>query len=93
MLAMALYFARPLFSVTWYYVALAVVLFAFAAYLIAILRHVVHRPQRFSLLALAAVIASSGIWHACQIRVLPVSMRRYKQTNYSHGSKYAQNKS
>lgn len=66
MLAMALYFARPLFSVTWYYVAFAVVLFAFAAYLIAILRHVLHRPQRFSLLALAAVIASSGIWHVNQ---------------------------
>ena len=66
MLAMALYFARPLLATTWYYVAFAVVLFAFAAYLIAILRHVMHRPHRFSLLALSAVIASSGIWHVNQ---------------------------
>ncbi|WP_337077751.1 protein-disulfide reductase DsbD [Acinetobacter pittii] len=66
MLAMAIYFARPLLPLTLYYAGLALILIAMAGYLLAILRHIVHIPYKAAVLVLVCVCAVSGIWHVNQ---------------------------
>lgn len=66
MLAMAVYFARPLLPLTLYYVGLALILIAMAGYLLAILRHILHVPYKAAVLVLVCICAVSGIWHVNQ---------------------------
>lgn len=66
MLAMALYFARPLLPLTLYYAGLALILIAISGYLLAILRHIVHIPYKVAILVLVCGCAISGIWQANQ---------------------------
>ncbi|HFG6923691.1 protein-disulfide reductase DsbD [Acinetobacter baumannii] len=66
MLAMAVYFARPLLPLTFYYLGLALSLMAMAGYLLGILRHVVHIPYKAVILILICGCVVSGIWHITQ---------------------------
>jgi len=66
MLAMAVYFARPLLPLTLYYAGLALILIAMAGYLLGILRHIVHIPYQATILVLICGCAVSGIWHINQ---------------------------
>lgn len=66
MLAMAVYFARPLLPLTLYYAGLALILIAMAGYLIAILRHIVHIPYKVVILVLICGCTVSGIWYINQ---------------------------
>lgn len=66
MLAMAVYFARPLLPLTLYYAGLAFILIAMAGYLLAILRHILHAPYKAAVLVLVCICAVSGIWHVNQ---------------------------
>jgi len=66
MLVMSVYFARPLLPLTFYYAALAFILFAMAVYLLGVLRHIVHIPYKAAVLVLVCACAVSGIWHVNQ---------------------------
>lgn len=66
MLAMAVYFARPLLPLTLYYAGLALILIVMAGYLLAILRHIVHVHYKAAVLVLVCICAVSGIWHVNQ---------------------------
>jgi len=66
MLAMAVYFARPLLPLTLYYAGLALILIAMAGYLLAILRHILQAPYKAAVLVLVCICAVSGIWHVNQ---------------------------
>lgn len=66
MLAMAVYFARPLLPLTLYYVGLALILIVMAGYLLGILRHIVYIPYKAAILVLICGCAVSGIWHINQ---------------------------
>lgn len=66
MLAMAIYFARPLLPLTFYYAGLALILIVMAVYLLGILRHIVHIPYKAAILFLICGCAVSGIWHINQ---------------------------
>lgn len=66
MLAMAIYFARPLLPLTFYYAGIALILIAMAVYLLGILRHIVHIPYKAAILVLICGCAVSGIWHINQ---------------------------
>lgn len=66
MLAMAVYFARPLLPLTFYYAGLALILITMAGYLLAILRHIVRIPYKAAVLILVCACAVSGIWHVNQ---------------------------
>ncbi|MCU4638605.1 protein-disulfide reductase DsbD [Acinetobacter courvalinii] len=62
MLALAVYFARPLLASALYYSILALVLIAMAAYLIVVLRYVQKLSYRLMLLGLVGVLTASSIW-------------------------------
>ncbi|MCU4579996.1 protein-disulfide reductase DsbD [Acinetobacter gyllenbergii] len=64
MLAMAIYFARPLLGNAIYHSAFAIVLFVAAGYLITILRHIMKLTHRLLILAVIGVVAATGTWHA-----------------------------
>ncbi|WP_332605016.1 protein-disulfide reductase DsbD [Acinetobacter sp. ESBL14] len=64
MLAMAIYFARPLLGNAIYHSAFAIVLFVAAGYLITILRHIMKLTHRLLILAVISVVAATGTWHA-----------------------------
>ncbi|MCH7293821.1 protein-disulfide reductase DsbD [Acinetobacter higginsii] len=62
MLALAVYFARPLFASALYYSILALVLIAMAGYLIVVLRYVQNLSYRLILLGLVGGLTASSIW-------------------------------
>ncbi|MDO3663756.1 protein-disulfide reductase DsbD [Acinetobacter higginsii] len=62
MLALAVYFARPLFASALYYSILALVLIAMAGYLIVVLRYVQKLSYRLILLGLVGLLTASSIW-------------------------------
>lgn len=62
MLALAVYFARPLFASALYYSILALVLIAMAGYLIVVLRYVQKLSYRLILLGLVGGLTASSIW-------------------------------
>ncbi|MFL4377230.1 protein-disulfide reductase DsbD [Acinetobacter baumannii] len=66
MLAMAIYFARPLLPLTFYYAGFALILIAMAVYLLGILRHIVHIPYKAAILVLICSCAVNGLWHINQ---------------------------
>ncbi len=66
MLLLATYFARPLLSLSIYHLVFALILIFMAAYLIAILRHVVRIPHQLLIVVLSCVLAASGVWHLTQ---------------------------
>lgn len=62
MLAMAIYFARPLLPISLYFIAFAAVFLAMAIYLIRVVKHVATLPYKISVLILSALLAGSGLW-------------------------------
>lgn len=66
MLAMAVYFARPLLPISIYYVLFAVLFFALAIYLIAIIRHVVNFSYKLLIVFIVVGVMSAGVWQTRQ---------------------------
>ncbi|MCG4650931.1 hypothetical protein L0P02_13245, partial [Bifidobacterium longum] len=57
MLAMAIYFPRPLLPISLYFIAFAAVFLAMAIYLIRVVKHVATLPYKISVLILSALLA------------------------------------
>jgi thiol:disulfide interchange protein DsbD len=62
MLALAVYFARPLLPSVLYYSVFALILIAIAGYLIMVLCYVQKLPYRLMVLGLVGLLTASGIW-------------------------------
>lgn len=67
MLAMAIYFARPLLSLTAYSVAFVILFLAALIYLLNILRHITKFSYKIIVLILVAVMAVATIWQMNQV--------------------------
>ncbi|WP_173910581.1 protein-disulfide reductase DsbD [Acinetobacter sp. Marseille-Q1618] len=66
MLAMAVYFARPLLPTSIYYALFAVLFFALALYLIVIIRHVMNFSYKLLILLIVVGVISGGVWQTRQ---------------------------
>lgn len=66
MLAMAVYFARPLLPTSIYYALFAVLFFALALYLIVIIRHVMNFSYKLLILLIIVGVISGGVWQTRQ---------------------------